>query len=72
MCLGTLSLSRAHTQGFYSCDHFPLFELGSCHHKQYVINLQFRLLPLSTIPQYSGLAPIQKIHIYVCHRLNCG
>ena len=48
------------------CDHLPLFELGSCHFKQYIVNLAFPTLPLAnTLPEYDNLAPISKMQVYV-------
>lgn len=42
-----------------------LFELGSVYHKQYLVNLAFPYLPLSTLPQYRGIAPFSKLALYV-------
>lgn len=42
-----------------------LFELGSVYHKQYLVNLAFPYLPLSTLPQYRGIAPFNKLALYV-------
>ena len=47
------------------CDHFPLFELGSCHHKQYVVNLYFTSLPLMHREEYQGFAQLNKLSLYV-------
>jgi len=43
-----------------------LFELGSCHHKQYLVNLLLPSLPLGeALEQFRGLAPLSKLTIYV-------
>ena len=52
-------------QKYMECDHMQLFELGSVSHKQYLVNLAFSRLPLSTVPQYSGIAPLNKLSLYV-------
>lgn len=55
--------------GYLSCDHLPFFELGSCHHKQYLVNLVFPSLPLgNSLKEFSGLAPVSKLTTYVMHQ----
>lgn len=53
---------------YHSCDHLPFFELGSCHHKQYVVNLLLPSLPLGNVEEYRGLAPISQLSAYVIHQ----
>lgn len=43
-----------------------LFELGSVYHEQYIVNIAFPYLPLSKLPQFSGVAPLSKLALYVC------
>ena len=47
------------------CDHVQLFELGSVYHKQYLVNFAIPYLPLSTVEQYRGIAPLSKLALYV-------
>eukprot|EP00731_Ephydatia_muelleri_P017966 Em0011g6a len=60
---------RPNAWGIYSCDHFPLFELGSCHHQHYLINIVFPSLPLGDIiDDFRGLAPLSGVIIYEVHQ----
>ena len=42
-----------------------LFELGSVHHKQYLVNIVLPYLPLSNHDHFRGIAPISKLSLYV-------
>ena len=60
-------------QGYFTCDHLPFFELGSCHHKQYLVNLLLPSLPLGeTVDQYRGLGPLSRLTVYVSPGLGLG
>jgi len=50
-------------QGRFSCSHPHLFELGSCHHKQYIVNFFFPSLPLEQ--EYQGISLLSSINLYV-------
>jgi hypothetical protein len=50
------------------CDHVQLFELGSVHHKQYLVNFAIPYLPLSTVDHFRGIAPLSKLALYVIHQ----
>ena len=52
-------------QDFYSCDHLPLFELGSCHYHHYLINLRFPSLPLNHRDDFRGSVVIDKLNLFV-------
>jgi hypothetical protein len=53
---------------FLQCDHVQLFELGSVHHKQYLVNFAIPYLPLSTVDHFRGIAPLSKLALYVIHQ----
>jgi hypothetical protein len=53
---------------YLECEHMQLFELGSVYHPQYLVNVAFPYLPLSSLPQYRGLAPLNKLALYVVHQ----
>ncbi|XP_064385810.1 protein wntless-like [Halichondria panicea] len=61
----TVSCSPNH-MGVTTCDHAHLFELGSCHHKQYMVNLFFPSLPLDNM--YKGLSPLARVSLYEVHQ----
>jgi len=48
-----------------SCSAFPLLELGSCHHKQYLVNFYFKGLPLDHVDKYRGLSQLARVNLYV-------
>ncbi len=48
-----------------TCHQFPLLELGSCHHKQYLVNLYFTKLPLGHEEEYKGLSQLSQVNLYV-------
>ena len=62
-CTFTIILSSS--QDYFSCDHLPLFELGSVHYDHYLINLRFPSLPLGHKKDHEGLLPIDKLSLFV-------
>ena len=59
------SITNPWLQRYLECEHMQLFELGSVYHPQYLVNVAFPYLPLSSLPQYRGLAPLNKLALYV-------
>ncbi|CAI8005984.1 Protein wntless [Geodia barretti] len=62
------SITNPWLQRYLECEHMQLFELGSVYHPQYLVNVAFPYLPLSSLPQYRGLAPLNKLALYVVHQ----
>ena len=53
------------SQGYYKCSSFNFFELGSCHHPHYLVNLHIHRLPLDTEKDYAGISMLNQIDLFV-------